>query len=93
YGYRFQAVRPLDVVGKIAPRPLLIIHGSADAITPVSHARLLYEAAGQPKELWVLENAPHCGGYFVDRPAYVRRVAEFFERAFAAAESLDRPQL
>lgn len=86
YGYRFHAVRPLDVVGKIAPRPLLIIHGGMDAITPVSHASLLYEAAGEPKELWILEDAPHCGGYFVDRPLYVRRVAEFFERAFAAAE-------
>jgi fermentation-respiration switch protein FrsA (DUF1100 family) len=86
YGYRFHAVRPLDVVGQIAPRPLLLIHGGADAITPVIHARWLYEAAGEPKELWILEDVPHCGGYFVDRPEYVRRVAEFFARAFAAAE-------
>lgn len=86
YGYRFQAVRPLDAIGKIAPRPLLIIHGGADAITPVSHARQLYEAAGEPKELWILADASHCGAYFVDRPAYVQRVAEFFERGFSRAE-------
>jgi uncharacterized protein len=83
YGYRFHAVRPLDVVGRIAPRPLLIIHGEADAVTPVSHARWLFEAADEPKELWILENTPHCGAYFVDRPAYVQRVAEFFARGFA----------
>jgi fermentation-respiration switch protein FrsA (DUF1100 family) len=83
YGYRFHAVRPLDLVSRIAPRPLLLIHGMADAITPAEHSRWLYEAAGKPKELWLLEDVPHCGAYFVDRPAYVARVADFFARALA----------
>jgi uncharacterized protein len=80
YGYPFRAVRPLDVVGQIAPRPLLLIHGTADAVIPLQHSQMLYEAAGDPKELWIFEGAAHCGGYFADRPAYVRRVAEFFEK-------------
>lgn len=78
YGYPFHAVRPLDVVAQIAPRPLLLIHGAADMIIPVAHAYWLYEAAQEPKDLWIFEGAPHCGGYFVDRPAYVSRVASFF---------------
>jgi alpha-beta hydrolase superfamily lysophospholipase len=86
YGYRFHAVRPLDVVSRIAPRPLLIIHGTADLTTPVEHARWLYEAAGEPKELWLLEDVPHCGAYFIDRRAYVTRVAEFFAGALAERE-------
>ncbi|HEX6289164.1 MAG TPA: alpha/beta fold hydrolase [Herpetosiphonaceae bacterium] len=86
YGYRFHAVRPLDVVGQIAPRPLLIIHGTADTTTPVEHGRWLYDAANEPKELWLLEGVTHCGAYFVDRPAYVARVAAFFARALGEDE-------
>ena len=85
YGYPFQAVRPLDAVAKIAPRPLLLIHGTADTVIPVVHSYRLYEAAGDPKELWIFEGAQHCGGYFADRPAYVQRVAEFFAKALVVA--------
>jgi uncharacterized protein len=80
YGYPFEAVRPLDVVSHIAPRPLLLIHGTADPVIPVEHSRRLYESAGEPKELWEFEGVAHCGGYFVDRSAYVARVAEFFRK-------------
>ena len=45
YGYRFGALRPIDAVARIAPRPLLIIHGEDDALTPVEHAHRLYAAA------------------------------------------------
>ncbi len=83
YGYPFHAVRPLDAVAAIAPRPFLLLHGSADTIIPVSHAYQLFEAAGEPKQLVIFEGAPHCGGYFVDRPAYVSQVAEFFAAALS----------
>ncbi|PLS83492.1 MAG: hypothetical protein CYG59_00970 [Chloroflexi bacterium] len=83
YGYPFQAVRPIDVVGALAPRPFLLLHGTADTIIPVSHAHRIFAAAGEPKELVIFEGAQHCGGYFADRPAYVSRVAEFFAKALA----------
>jgi uncharacterized protein len=83
YGYPFEAVRPLDAVAAIAPRPFLLLHGTADTVIPVSHAHQLYAVAGEPKELVIFEGAPHCGGYFVDRPAYVGKVAEFFDAALA----------
>lgn len=81
YGYPFQAVRPIDVVPAIAPRPFLLLHGSADTIIPVSHAYRLFAVAGEPKELIIFEGAQHCGGYFADRAAYVSRVAEFFAQS------------
>lgn len=84
YGYPFAAVRPLDAVSKVAPRPILIIHGGQDEITPVEQAYELFEAAGDHKELWIVEEAAHCGAYFTDRPLYVSRVAEFFDRALNA---------
>jgi dipeptidyl aminopeptidase/acylaminoacyl peptidase len=43
---------------KSAP-PLLILHGSDDDLVPVEHARLLYEAALEPKRLVFLPGADH----------------------------------
>lgn len=80
YGYRYGALRPIDAVGRLAPRPLLIIHGGLDGVTPVEHAHRLYAAAGEPKELWIAEGVQHCGAYFLDREYYVERVAAFFAR-------------
>jgi pimeloyl-ACP methyl ester carboxylesterase len=45
---------PPDVaVARIAPVPLLIVHGDADAYFPTDHAEALYAAAAEPKELWL----------------------------------------
>jgi pimeloyl-ACP methyl ester carboxylesterase len=44
---------PTEVVGRIAPTPLLIVHGDADHYFPVEHAEKLYAAAREPKELWI----------------------------------------
>ncbi len=51
--------RPLDAVPRIAPLPLLFIHGDRDEVVPVAHARQLHAAAGEPKTLWVIEGARH----------------------------------
>ena len=42
-------------------------------------AKLLYAAAQEPKELWLLPNADHCGAYFEDRQVYVKKVIDFFD--------------
>jgi len=78
-GHHFNQVEPLRDIANIAPRPVLIIHGGKDSIVDPRDASLLYAAAGEPKELWVEANADHCGVYFVDRFAYVRKVTEFFD--------------
>lgn len=38
-------------VPRVAPRPLLLVHGDADAVVPYHHAERLFEAAREPKEL------------------------------------------
>jgi len=53
--------RPLEAVARIGPTPLLIIHGDADRIIPEHHARLLFEAAGEPKAIWHVPGARHIG--------------------------------
>lgn len=79
-GYHFRQVEPLRDIAHLAPRPILIIHGGKDTIVDPHDAPLLYAAAQEPKELWMEDEADHCGAYFVDRPVYVKRVVEFFEQ-------------
>jgi len=86
YGYRFGAVRPIETIAAISPRPLLLIHGDADTLIPVSHAHELFAAAREPKDLWLVAGAEHCGGYFIDRASYVERVAKFFEQYLGSIE-------
>jgi fermentation-respiration switch protein FrsA (DUF1100 family) len=82
-GYRGSDVMPLRDVAAIAPRPLLIIHGTADTSIPYEHAVQVYAAAGEPKELWLAEGATHCGAYFLDRGVYCSRIVQFFADALS----------
>lgn len=45
--------------GCLAPRPLLLIHGDKDAVVPAGEARVLYDAAGEPKSLRVIAGGDH----------------------------------
>jgi len=47
------------VVGDLKPKPLLLIHGTADSILPDQCSRMLFEGAGEPKTLKLLEGADH----------------------------------
>jgi uncharacterized protein len=50
---------PVRYIGKIAPVPLVIIHGKYDEIVPEHHGRVLFDAARQPKEFWEIELPGH----------------------------------
>ncbi len=82
-GYHFKDVEPLREVPLIAPRPLLLIHGDADSVTDPRDSQALYDAAGEPKDLWLVPDVEHCGVYFADRSYYCERVTGFFRRALA----------
>lgn len=51
--------QPADVVPAISPRPLLVVHGSADEWIPAAASRLLYERAGQPRRHVEIQGANH----------------------------------
>ena len=79
-GSRMADCSPISVLSALEPRPLFFIHGGADEITSVNHSRRLYDAYRGPREIWIVQGAPHTGAYFADRPLYVERVAGFFAR-------------
>jgi len=47
------------VAARVAPIPLLVIHGDADPIVPLRHGLALYDAAADPKRLWVVPGGGH----------------------------------
>ena len=55
----FSQVRPVDCVAGISPAPLLIVHGTADDMVDVSHAHSIYEKAGDPKKLAIVDGVGH----------------------------------
>jgi pimeloyl-ACP methyl ester carboxylesterase len=55
---------PVEAVPKIAPAPLLIVHGDRDGYFPLDHPRMLAAAAGDHGELWIepMGHAEHAVG-------------------------------
>jgi fermentation-respiration switch protein FrsA (DUF1100 family) len=78
---RVAAVRPQAVVGRIAPRPLLVIHGLRDTKVRPDQGRELYAAAGTPKQAWWVPGAGHVGAFDLDPKGWERRVAGFLDAA------------
>ncbi|MFE3460289.1 alpha/beta hydrolase [Nocardiopsis aegyptia] len=50
---------PREVAGDISPTPLLVVHGDADTYFPVAHATAIHEAAGEPRDLWIVPGMGH----------------------------------
>jgi fermentation-respiration switch protein FrsA (DUF1100 family) len=48
-----------EVVGKIAPRPLLLLHAANDSVTPTEQSIEMFKRAGQPTELHLISDADH----------------------------------
>jgi pimeloyl-ACP methyl ester carboxylesterase len=53
------AAAPVEVVGRIAPVPLLVVHGSRDAYLTDDNAVELHAAAGEPRALWLWPTYGH----------------------------------
>ena len=76
-----------QLVGRIAPRPILLIRalrGHGDE----SLNRVYYAAAHQPKSLWEVAQGGHTGAMAARPREYDRRVVGFFDRALLAHPGL-----
>ena len=75
--------RPLEVIGRIAPRPVLLIHSADDenATTTVDGARRLFEAAAEPKQIWIVPHGGHVGAINAFPNEYRARVLAFLATA------------
>ena len=76
-GIGADALRPLDHIGKINS-PKLLIAAADDQHTTLEESLRMFEAAGEPKELWVVSGARHVDLYPLTKPDYERHVLGFF---------------
>lgn len=79
--------RPEDVVHRLAPRPLLLVHGERNELHHPDESRSLLELAGGNARLVLFEDAGHTEWMFDDHPTYQRLVGElvaFYGRALGA---------
>lgn len=84
----------IDRVGAIAPRPVLLMHGTADHVVDASAAVRLYDAAGHPKQLALFKGADHMSDsarspHGLSPAAYEARVLDFL--AGAGVGKIKRP--
>jgi dipeptidyl aminopeptidase/acylaminoacyl peptidase len=62
--------------------PVFIIHGTADILTDVNHAYRIYEAANQPRQLWINDSG-HAWSAWTYPEIFQSRVLAFLEQALA----------
>lgn len=93
YGVDYYAVRPVDVVASIAPRPILFIHGDADQYVPFADMQQLAAAAQTgfqaQVQTWAVPGADHARSFKSTvngpfNPAYGPRVVQFFTKSLGS---------
>lgn len=77
---RVDSCSPIHAVGRIAPRPLLIIGGARDLLMPEDDVRNLHAAAGEPQQIWIVPGAAHAKCHEAAGLEYETRVAGFFSK-------------
>jgi fermentation-respiration switch protein FrsA (DUF1100 family) len=77
---------PLEAaLPRLAPRPLLMIHGGADNYIKPDMAEALFKLAGAPKEFWLVDKAKHNQSFHLAADEYKKRVLAFFDAHLAAS--------
>lgn len=79
-GMKTEVLDTEAVIDQISPRPVLIIQGgNEDKISPDSGQRL-YDAAGEPKELWFVPEAGHVNFEKFRPEEYEQRLLAFYDQ-------------
>jgi pimeloyl-ACP methyl ester carboxylesterase len=87
-GVTLPELEPL--MAKLAPRPLLMIHGSEDSYIKPAMAEALFKRARGQKEFWLVDGARHNQALHIAGDAYHRRVVDFFQKHLAQLDTEHR---
>jgi len=85
-GFDLDDLRPVEVMAKLSPRPVLLVHAGADQVVPAAEGERNFEAARKPKELVLVAGAAHGDTIEPGGTTTRERIAEFFELAFDAGK-------
>ena len=80
-GVNLRQMRPIDVVARISPRALFVIHCMADRVVPAENGKRIFETAKEPKQAWWIPIGGHVAGHVVAPQEYERRVIAFLDRS------------
>ncbi|MEB3223368.1 MAG: alpha/beta fold hydrolase [Candidatus Sericytochromatia bacterium] len=85
YGVDLREAEPIRHIARVAPRPMLIVHGAQDPLVAPENSRMLYLTAGSgvDKELWLAPGAGHANSAVHQPAEFERRLVGFVARAFA----------
>ena len=72
--------RSVDLIRHIKA-PVMVIHGTEDAVIPFEMGKKLYDAAPHPKRLFAVPNAHHNDVYVVGKLDYLKEIEEFLASA------------
>ncbi|MCC6672239.1 MAG: alpha/beta hydrolase [Planctomycetes bacterium] len=70
---------PVDALARIAPRPLLVVHGREDRITPLALGEELFAAAREPKSLHLVHRGGHVAAWVTEGAAFEERFCAFVD--------------
>jgi fermentation-respiration switch protein FrsA (DUF1100 family) len=79
-GISLSEADPIDWIGRIRPRPVLLVHGDQDPYVSVAEVEEMFAEAGEPKDLWRVEEAEHRRADQCRPQEYRQWVVGFFER-------------
>lgn len=71
-------------IGEISPRPVFILHSEGDTVVSPQSGALLYEAAGEPRQLWLETGFGHADFDSRAPEEFERRLVAFFDRYLLA---------
>jgi fermentation-respiration switch protein FrsA (DUF1100 family) len=79
-GYKLEDVDATKWIAGISPRPVFLLQGGADVVISPESGHRLYEAAGEPKELWFEPELGHVGFDSEMASEFESRLIMFFNK-------------
>ncbi|NTU77977.1 MAG: alpha/beta hydrolase [Chloroflexales bacterium] len=80
-GFEANEIDATQWIGRISPRPVFLMQGGADQVISPDSGQKLYDAAGEPKELWFEPELGHTDFDHARAREYESRVTAFFDRS------------
>jgi len=78
-GVDVNQVSPVSEIAKISPRPIYIVLSTADKVAPPNAGETLFNAARDPRFLWLDHVAPHQQVFLENPSRYKKRLIGFFD--------------
>jgi len=79
-GFKTDDIDTTKWIAKISPRPVFLMQGGADVVVSPGSGQRLYDAAGEPKELWYDPALGHVEFDEQRAAEYEKRVSAFFDK-------------